>query len=127
MARVLVVDDNEDILNLVQTRLRKAGHLTVGAQSGDEALQVVAEKGAPEVVVLDVDMPGMTGLELLEELRKRDGLSALPAVFLSAKVQPEDIRRGQELGAAYLTKPFVAAALIDAIDKAIPEKAGGAW
>lgn len=120
MARVLVVDDNEDILNLVQARLKKGGHQVVGAASADEALTVIQSKGAPEVMVLDVDMPGMSGLELLKELRQREGFEDLPAIFLSAKVQPEDIRAGQELGATYLTKPFVASALLKAVEKALP-------
>ena len=121
MARVLVVDDNEDILNLVQARLKKGGHQVVGAASAGDALTVIQSKGAPEVMVLDVDMPGMSGLELLKELRQREGFENLPAIFLSAKVQPEDIRAGQDLGATYLTKPFVASALLKAVEKALPE------
>jgi CheY-like chemotaxis protein len=126
LARVLVVDDDEDIRNLVQARLRAAGHLVVSAASGPEALDLVTEKGAPDVAVLDVSMPGMTGLELLQQLRGREGMSELPVVFLSAKVQDEDIEAGRELGATYLTKPFVATALLDAVAKAVPA-ADGSW
>ena len=126
MARVLVVDDDEDIRNLVQARLRAAGHLVVSASSGPEALDLVDEKGAPDVAVLDVSMPGMTGLDLLQQLRGREGMSELPVVFLSAKVQEEDIEAGRALGATYLTKPFVATALLDAVEKALPD-GDGSW
>lgn len=68
----------------------------------------------------------MSGLELLVALRQKEGLAQLPAIFLSAKVQPEDIRQGQELSATYLTKPFVASALLDAVERALP-KSEGTW
>lgn len=126
MARVLVVDDDEDIRNLVQARLRGAGHLVVAAGSGAEALRLIDEKGPPDVAVLDVGLPGMSGLELLQELRGREGMTALPVVFLSARVQEEDVEAGRALGATYLTKPFVATALLDAVEKAVPDT-GGTW
>ncbi|MGH2771991.1 MAG: response regulator [Actinomycetota bacterium] len=122
MARVLVVDDDVDILNLVTARLRRAGHQVVSAGSGKEALELVAEKGPPEVAVLDVAMPWMNGLELLMQLRSQPGMESLPTVFLSAKVQKEDIEAGKALGALYLTKPFVAAALLDAITSLLPKE-----
>ena len=122
MARVLVVDDDVDILNLVAARLRRAGHQVVSAGSGKEALELVAEKGPPEVAVLDVAMPWMNGLELLMQLRSQPGMENLPTVFLSAKVQKEDIEAGKALGALYLTKPFVAAALLDAITSLLPKE-----
>lgn len=127
MARILVVDDNCDILNLVQTRLRKAGHVTLGAESGAKALSIVEDKGAPDVLVLDVDMPGMSGLQLAQHLRVRFGDVKLPIVFLSAKVQPDDIEAGQSLGATYLTKPFVASALLKAIEDALPVAEVSGW
>ena len=125
MARVLVVDDDPDILNLVRVKLRARGHQVLGAGSGMEALQVVEERGAPEVAVLDVSMPVMTGLELLQRLRGRDGLGELPAIFLSARVLPEDVEAGRALGATYLTKPFVTSALLDAVERLTTPPDGG--
>lgn len=119
MARVLVVEDDPDIRQLVELRLRGLGHRVVSASSGAEALSVIAERGDPEVVVLDVAMPGMTGLEVLRALRARPEHAHLPAIFLSARVRPEDIAAGEELGAIYLTKPFVVSALAKAIEKAL--------
>ncbi len=126
VARVLVVDDDDDIRNLVQARLQGAGHLVVSAGTADAALGLVEDKGAPDVAVLDVDLPGMSGLDLLQELRRREGMNDLPVVFLSAKVQEEDVEAGRSLGAVYLTKPFVATALLNAVEKAVPS-AGGTW
>jgi len=125
MARVLVVDDDPDILNLVEFRLRKGGHKVVAVPGGPQALEVVEARGAPDVVVLDVTMPEMDGFETLQRLRDLDGLEELPAIFLSARVLPEDVERGRAAGATYLTKPFSAVALLNAIERAVPDS--GTW
>ena len=129
MARVLVVEDDQDIRTLLEVRLRTAGHRVLGVGSGEEALDVVAERGAPEVLVSDVSMPGLTGLELLARLRDRPDFGQVPAIFLSGRVQPEDIAAGQALGATYLTKPVVLSALCAAIDRALDVRAAaaGSW
>lgn len=111
MAKVLVVDDDPDILELVARTIRKDEHQVITAASGAEALQTVAERGGPDLAVLDVSMPEMDGLELLAALRRMDHLEQLPAIFLSARVQESDIDAGRAMGAVYLTKPFVASAL----------------
>ena len=129
MARLLVVDDDPDIRALLEVRLRRAGHLVVGAESGEQALATVAERGAPDLAVLDVLMPGISGLELLARLREQATCDALPAVFLSGRVEPADIAAGQALGATYLTKPVVLSALLAAIDGALAATpaAAGTW
>lgn len=129
MARVLVVEDDQDIRTLLEVRLRAAGHRVVGAPSGEDALAVVAERGAPEVAVLDVSMPGCSGLEVLAQLRQDPGCADMGAVFLSGRVQPEDIAAGRALGATYLTKPVVLSALCDAVDRALEARsaAAGGW
>ncbi len=121
MSRVLVVDDDYVIQNLNQLQLRARGHRVVGVESPTEALEVVRGRGAPDVAVLDVMMPEMDGFELLGALRSLDGLAELPVIFLSARVQPHDIAAGRALGAAYLTKPYVAFALLDAIDRSVAD------
>ena len=126
MSKLLVVDDDPDILALVQLRLQRAGHRVLGASSGAAALAIVAERGAPDLAVLDVSMPGMSGLELLSTLREQEGQD-LPAVFLSARVQPEDIERGRALGATYLTKPFIASALLNAVERALADANTTGW
>jgi CheY-like chemotaxis protein len=130
MSRLLVVDDDPVVLNLVQIRLKTGGHRVISVSDPGEALRVVEEMGMPDVAVLDVVMPGMDGMELLGLLRERPGAEKLPAIFLSARVEPEDIEAGRALGAAYLTKPFVGAALLAAVDRAlnaVPGSTAGGW
>jgi CheY-like chemotaxis protein len=122
MARVLVVDDDPDLLMLVEMQLRRNKHKVATAASGREALDMVESKGCPDVAILDVAMPGMNGLELLRELRSKPGMESMPAVFLSARVGPEDIKAGQALGARYLTKPYVMNALLAAIEDSLTEQ-----
>jgi len=124
MLKVLAVDDDADLRELIRHRLQRAGHRVLTAGSGAEALAIVDERGAPDVAVLDVTMPVMSGFELLPALRERDGLADLPAVFLSARVQDTDIATGRALGATYLTKPFVGSALEAAIKRACEDASG---
>lgn len=119
MARVLVVEDDPDIRTLLEVRLRRMGHRVLGAGSGEEALSVMADKGVPDVAVLDVLMPGMSGLDLLAQLRQDSAYSAMPVIFLSGRVEAADIAAGRALGATYLTKPVVLTALSDAIDRSL--------
>lgn len=119
MARILVVDDDNDTLWLVQLCLERAGHDVLGVRSPQKALELVLEGELPEVAVLDVSMPEISGLEVQQTLKLGFGMKALPVVFLSGRVEPEEIRAGQALGAIYLTKPFVGSALLKAIDQAL--------
>ncbi|MEO7354198.1 MAG: response regulator [Gemmatimonadales bacterium] len=116
MARILVVDDDTDVRALVVRRLQHAGHRVQGASGVTETLKLIDDKGAPDVIVLDVNMPQVDGLELLGMVRQHVGRADLPAVFLSGKMLPDDIAAGRALGATYLTKPFVANALLGAIN-----------
>jgi DNA-binding response OmpR family regulator len=116
VARILVVDDDPDVVRLVVRRLQHADHKAHGVHNAADATAFVAEKGTPDIVVLDVDMPEIDGLELLTRLREQTGSAELPAIFLSGRMRPDDIAAGRHLGAVYLTKPFVANALLGAID-----------
>jgi CheY-like chemotaxis protein len=128
VAKVLVVEDDQDIRALVQMRLRAAGHLVVAAESAEDALELIEVRGAPEVLVSDVSLPGLSGLDLVRELRSRPACAALPTVLLSGRVQPADIAAGEALGATYLTKPVIISALCVAIDRALAAStAAGSW
>jgi CheY-like chemotaxis protein len=124
MSRVLVVDDDPNLRQLVTIRLQKAGHRVMSADSAAEALAVVQQRGAPDVVVLDVTMPGMSGLELLPVMRALDGCEDLAAIFLSGRVEHHDVEAGRALNATYLTKPFSAIALCNAVERLTPVEAG---
>ncbi len=119
MARVLVVEDDPDLRSLVEVRLGRVGHQVRAVGSGAEALEVLAAGRMPDIAVLDVLMPGMSGLELLEQLRQDPAYEALPVVFLSGRIEPADIEAGRALGATYLTKPVVITALIEAIEQVL--------
>jgi CheY-like chemotaxis protein len=119
MAQLLVVEDNPDILHLIWTQMRARGHEVLGASSGPEALAAVELWGPPQVAVLDVAMPAMDGLELLQQLRAATGMQELPAIFLSACVDHETVEAAHRLGAAYLAKPFVEEILYAAIEAAL--------
>jgi CheY-like chemotaxis protein len=121
MARVLVVDDDADVLHLVWTQMRARGHLVLGASSGPEALEAVQLWGAPQVAVLDVAMPAMDGLELLEQLRAATGITELPVIFLSARVDRQTVEAAHRLGAAFLAKPFMEEILYAAIEAALAQ------
>ena len=119
MARILIVDDDPDIVKMVVRRLQHANHKAHGVTTRPEAIAFVAEQGSPDVVVLDVDMPDGSGLELLGMLREQTGSDDLPAIFLSSRMRPEDIAAGRELDAVYLTKPFVGNALLSAVENVL--------
>jgi CheY-like chemotaxis protein len=119
MAQLLVVEDNPDILHLIWTQMRARGHQVLGAASGPEALAAVELWGPPQVAVLDVAMPFMDGLELLQRLRAATASKELPAIFLSARVDRQTVEAAHRLGAAYLAKPFMEEILYAAIEAAL--------
>jgi DNA-binding response OmpR family regulator len=108
---VLVADDDEDILLLVTTRLRRDGFEIVSASSGDEALALARER-RPVLAVLDIGMPGLDGVQVLEHIRADEDLRGIRVLLLTAKAQESDVRRGFDAGAdAYVKKPFSPAEL----------------
>ena len=108
---VLVADDDDDILDLVALRLSAAGYDVVTARDGEEALRVARER-RPDLAVLDVTMPKLTGYDVTRALRADDRTSRMPVILLTARVQESDLAAGLEAGADdYLRKPFNAAEL----------------
>jgi DNA-binding response OmpR family regulator len=106
LAKILVVDDDESIRRLVSFTLTDLGHELVEAATGQEAISEVRD-GEPVLIVLDVMMPGMDGLEVLKELRRLGLKRNTRVVLLTAKTQETDFVAGYNLGADdYLTKPF---------------------
>ncbi len=103
---VLVADDDDDILLLVTTRLKRDGFEVIQASSGDRALELARER-RPVVAVLDIGMPGLDGLQVLEQIRADEELRETKVLLLTAKAQESDVRRGYDTGAdAYVKKPF---------------------
>jgi len=105
-ARILVVDDEPEVRLLVQSALEADGYVLVGAANGREALRSVRDQ-RPDLVVLDLLMPDVDGLEVLKALRESPGTRTLPVLILTARSDEASIRAGFDLGATdYLTKPF---------------------
>jgi DNA-binding response OmpR family regulator len=124
---VLVADDDEDILLLVTTRLRRDGYEVVSAPRGDRALELAREH-RPPLAVLDVGMPGLDGFEVLARIRADESLAHTRVLLLTAKAQESDVRRGYESGAdAYVKKPFSPAELSARVRALLdPGQPGGA-
>lgn len=117
MARILIVENDRDTANLLAQRLHGFGHACLVAQSGPIALKEVGIDFPIEVAILDINIGGMDGFEILEALRRHPELDNpnLPAVFVSGSKDPEDAKRAHAMGATYLPKPFVSGQLQGAI------------
>ncbi len=114
-ARVLVVDDDEVIRQLVSMNLRLEGFEVETAVDGQDCLERVHDI-APDVVTLDVMMPRLDGWTAAARLRGDPETRHIKVLFLTARAQADDLRRGRELGAhAYLAKPFDPAELVDVV------------
>jgi len=104
--RILVVEDDDDILQLLQYNLAKDGYRVTGMVSGEEALKAV-KLSAPDLVLLDLMLPGIDGLEVCRALKRDERTGNIPIIMLTAKGEEADIVTGLELGADdYVTKPF---------------------
>ncbi len=102
---VLVVDDDIVVRLMVRETLEEAGFLVEEAEDGDQAVSAV-ESLQPELVLLDIEMPGMDGYEVCRKLKADERTKDIPVIFLSAKDEEDDVIRGFELGAVdYMSKP----------------------
>lgn len=114
---ILVADDSATILAMVSSRLERAGFDVVTATRGDEALALVKQL-RPRAALLDVEMPGLDGMEVARSIRSDPELAKTLIVLLTARDRPEDVEAGIAAGAdAYLTKPFSPQELEATIDK----------
>ena len=104
--RILVVDDEEDILELVRYNLAREGYAVVCADTGERALKLAAE-ARPDLIVLDLMLPGINGIEVAKILKNSDTTRDIPIIMLTARGEEADVVLGLEVGADdYVTKPF---------------------
>lgn len=102
MAKILVVDDEKDIVDILTAYFHRAGHMVYAASSGDEALRQASCR--PDIILLDINMPGMDGLTVCERIREHINC---PILFLTARVETADKIRGLRVGGDdYIVKPF---------------------
>lgn len=123
MSKILVAEDERDIRDLIGFTLRFAGFEVLLADNGIEAIEK-APLEQPDLIILDVRMPKMTGYEACRQLKKNPATSAIPIVFLSAKGQENEIKQGLASGALeYIVKPFAPDELVNQV-KDILQRAG---
>ena len=122
--KILIVEDNEDIVEMIAYNLKKEGYRVSTVLDGEEVIGVV-KKDKPDLIILDLMLPGMDGLEVCRALKQKEALSAIPIIMLTAKSQETDKIVGLELGADdYITKPFSPRELIARI-KAVLRRTKG--
>jgi CheY-like chemotaxis protein len=119
MTTVLIAEDNEDTRFLLALQLRQSGYTVLEAEDGIEALDQLKD-AKPDLLLLDLMMPGLSGFEVLEQIQTDDELPKVPTIVLSALADPDVINRCMGLGAAdYVTKPYDPAQLVDRIANAL--------
>lgn len=106
MAKILIAEDERDIRDLIEFTLKYAGHEVITARNGTEAVEL-APNTRPDLILMDVRMPRMTGYEACRALKALDDVKNIPVVFLSAKGQQSEMETGLDAGAYdYILKPF---------------------
>ena len=120
--KILVVDDEPDLVTTVEYRLKFANCCVVTAANGQEGLErAAAEK--PDLILLDTNMPGMNGHEMLDRLRADPALQHIPVIMVTARCEPQDIAAASARGISdYVTKPFDFAQLLDKIHAALKNR-----
>jgi two-component system cell cycle response regulator DivK len=118
MARILIVEDSPDNMKLFRTVLRLKGHEVTGLSGGDGLLQAI-EQGHPDLVLMDIQLPGKDGFALLQEIRS-SALARLPVIALTAHAMTGDRERALEAGFDdYITKPIDIRAFPDKVERAL--------
>ncbi len=115
--RIVIVDDNSAIVEMLQRKLEKEEYEVMGCVESDKAVDCCA-KGKPDLIILDILMPGKNGWEILQELRMDAATRAIPVIISTVKNRPEDLEKGKELDAAdYIAKPYVFSDLLEKIQR----------
>lgn len=113
--RILIVEDEESLLKLESILLTSKGYSVTGVMDGKAALASVAAN-PPDLIILDVMLPGIDGFEVCRQLKAGSATKHIPVVMLTAKKSAGDLKQGEEVGAdAYLTKPFKSAHIMAVI------------
>lgn len=122
MARILIAEDEADIRNLIAFTLKFSGHEVIDTSNGEEAynkvLELARENMLPDLILMDVRMPRMTGYEVCERIKSNETLQGIPIAFLSAKGQESEVKTGLDVGAtAYIIKPFAPDQLTEKVNE----------
>lgn len=121
---VLIIEDEEDAAELFAEMMRVSGFRVLKTSNSTPALAMMADE-KPDVIILDIMMPEISGLDILRQMRRDPQLANIPAVVVSAKSMPADIKNGMEAGAStYLTKPVGFLDLKEAVERALNSRGG---
>lgn len=121
---VLIIEDEEDAAELFAEMMRVSGFRVLKTSSSTPAIAMMAAE-KPDVIILDIMMPEVSGLDILRQMRREPELADIPVVVVSAKSMPADIKNGMEAGAStYLTKPVGFMDLKEAVERALGSRAG---
>ncbi len=116
--RVLAVDDDVELLQLVVTLLKRVNIETIGAENAVQAAQILRQPPLPDLLILDLMLPDISGLDFLKQMRARPVFDNLPVLVLSAMAEPQEIRAALDAGAdRYLTKPYLATNLLSVVQE----------
>lgn len=116
---ILVVDDDAMNVRMAEFILKQQQYQVLKANSGMECLEVLKSQQV-DLVLLDIEMPGMNGMQTLERIREEEKLLEIPVMFLTASTELEDMENARRLGAAgYVKKPFLPQELLDRVEKVI--------
>jgi DNA-binding response OmpR family regulator len=127
MARILLIDDDPDIRFVARMALKRGKHEVLVAEGGAQALALVDAGEQLDLVICDRMMPEMSGIQMLQELRKRPHGAKMPFVFLTARALAGEVEEGLRLGARrYLTKPFEPSELVAQVNAVLAESDGEA-
>jgi len=117
--KILIVDDEPNIVRTVADRLRMTGYEVVTAGDGQEGLERALEE-RPDLILLDIIMPGLDGYATLERLGQMEETRGIPVIMLTARSQAEDVQRATSSGAAdYVVKPFDLVALMEKMERVL--------
>ena len=119
MAKVLIIEDDAHIWKMIEYKLKKEKHDLTWANDGLKAMEIL-ESTKPDLIISDIMIPYMDGLQILAKIKTMDNLKDIPVIMLTSKAQEADILKGLELGAHdYMAKPFSPAELILRVNKAL--------
>ena len=115
--KVVIIDDNPAIVEMLQRKLEKEDYEVVGCVESVKAMEVCLQE-RPDIVVLDILMPGKSGWDVMEELKSDPATESIPVIISTVKNRPEDMEKGEELQATdYIAKPYVFSDLLEKVQK----------
>lgn len=115
--KVIIIDDNPAIVEMLQRKLEKEEYEVVGCVESVKAVDVCL-KQQPDIVVLDILMPGKSGWDIMQELKSDPATDSIPVIISTVKNRPEDMEKGEELRAAdYIAKPYVFSDLLEKVQR----------